>query len=93
MKKNTEEDGWRRFLERCAKIKSIHELEAFFDLFLTHSEKQEISLRILIIQELLKGEKTQREISKDLGVSIAKVSRGSNVLKTTEPRLKAFLEP
>ena len=92
MKQKTEEDGWRGFLGSCSKIKNITELDEFFSLFLTLSERQEIAGRALIIRELLKGGKTQREIARDLGVSIANVSRGSNVLKTTGSRLKKFLE-
>jgi TrpR family trp operon transcriptional repressor len=92
MNKKTEEDGWRGFLEHCKKAKTVKELEKYFHLFLTPTERQEISGRYLIVQALLKGEKTQREIAKDLEVSIANISRGSNMLKTTEPDLKKFLE-
>ena len=92
MKTKTEEDGWRGFLERCLKVKTIKDLEAYFTLFLTTTERQEIAGRYLIVQELLKGEKTQREIAHDLEVSIARITHGSNTLKTTKADLKKFLE-
>jgi len=92
MKTKTEEDGWRGFLERCLKVKTVKDLEAYFSLFLTATERQEIAGRYLIVQELLKGQKTQREIARDLEVSIANISRGSNVLKITGIDLKKFLE-
>ncbi|MFA6023690.1 MAG: Trp family transcriptional regulator [Candidatus Gracilibacteria bacterium] len=50
---------------------------------LTPAEIHDIHERILIMQELYKG-KPQREIAKKLGVSIAKVSRGSQVLQYGE---------
>jgi TrpR family trp operon transcriptional repressor len=92
METKTEKDGWRGFLERCQKAKTLNDLEAYFNLFLTPTERQEIAGRYLIVRELLKGEKTQREIAKDIGVSIANISRGSNMLKTTGDDLKKFLE-
>lgn len=91
MNKKDEEDGWRGFLRHCLKVKSEKELEALLDVYLTLSEKQEIAGRYLIIKALLKGEKPQREIAQEFQISIAKVSRGSNVLKITKPGLKKFL--
>ncbi len=92
MKKETEEDGWRLFLERCLRVESVKDLEDFFRLFLTPDERKEIAGRFLIVRELLKGEKSQREIARDLGLSIANISRGSNFLKITGSDLKKFLE-
>jgi TrpR family transcriptional regulator, trp operon repressor len=92
MKKKTEEDGWRGFLERCIKVESVTDLEDFFRLFLTPAERKEIAGRYLIVRELLRGEKSQREMARDLGLSIANISRGSNFLKITGSELKKFLE-
>lgn len=92
MKKETEEDGWRSFMERCLKAKDVNQLDDYLHLFLTAAERQEIAGRYLIIRELLKNETPQREISRDLGVSIAKISRGSNLLKELNPDLKKFLK-
>ncbi|MCB1084045.1 MAG: trp operon repressor, partial [Simkania sp.] len=55
-------------------------------------ERVDLSKRILIVQELLNGEKTQREMAKDLQVSIAKITRGSNELKGIDEKLKQFLK-
>ncbi len=82
------EDGWRGFIRLCSKAKSESELEELFWLFLTHEEREDIKTRYLIVQELLKGEKTQRRMAKDLGVSIAKITRGSNILKEASERLR-----
>ena len=62
-----------------------------FDLFFTPEEKDNLALRYLIIQELLQDEKSQREMAKNLNVSIAKITRGSNELKRISPKLLATL--
>ena len=87
-----EEDGWRGFLKLCSDGKGLNELDALFGLFLTAAEREAISTRYLIVRELLRGEKTQREIAKDLNVSIAKITRGSNFLKTIGPDLRRLLK-
>jgi TrpR family trp operon transcriptional repressor len=66
-------------------------LNEFFDLLLTLSEKEELTNRLLIINELLQRGKTQREIAAHLKVSLANVSRGSNALKTTNSNLTKLL--
>jgi len=92
VKKKTEEDGWRAFLECCLRVKTVNDLDDFYNVFLTQSEREEVARRYLIVRELLKGEKSQRDMARDLEVSIANISRGSNVLKITGDRLKKFLE-
>ncbi len=92
MKKTTEEDGWRSFLDLCLKAKSQKELGDLLDFFLTPTERSEVSTRCLIVRELLLGKKTQREMAKDLKVSIAKITRGSNILKTISADLRKLLE-
>ena len=87
-----DEDGWWRFLQICLKAKSPKRLDALFRVFLTSEERSAISKRALIVRELLKDKKTQREMAKDLEVSIAKITRGSNELKETEEELKQFLK-
>ncbi len=86
------EDGWWRFLEFCLKASSAKELNELLRLFLTHAERAEIANRYLIVKELVKNKKTQRAIAKDLQVSIAKITRGSNCLKEISPLLRSFLE-
>lgn len=89
MAKN-EEDGWRRFLDLCKKAPK-EELEELFQAVLTHTERREIAFRVLIFRELLRQEKTQREIAADLPISLAIVSRGSNALKTIKPEIRKLL--
>jgi TrpR family transcriptional regulator, trp operon repressor len=91
MKNKPIEPHWRDFLKLCEGIKKPEQLDEFFELFLTSSEREELTLRYLIIKELLKGERTQREIAKYLKVSISKITRGSNYLKMMDDDFKKFL--
>lgn len=84
--------GWRRFLTLCCDTKSPEQLNELFELFLTAEERNAIGLRVELISELLKGEKTQREIATDLEISIAKITRGSNALKIIPDSLRKFLK-
>lgn len=85
-----EEDGWRRFLTLCKKA-SLEELDELLKAILTHTERHEIAFRVLVFRELIRGERTQREIAADLPISLANVSRGSNVLKTMEPEIRTLI--
>jgi TrpR family trp operon transcriptional repressor len=83
-----EKDGWRGFLKLCREAKNEKELDELFWLFLTPEEREDIQTRFLIVRELIRGKKTQREMAKDLGVSIAKITRGSNFIKQMSKDLR-----
>lgn len=61
-------------------LNSEAEITAFFKDLLTESEIETLSKRWRILEMLLEG-KTQREIAKELQVSLCKVTRGSRILK------------
>lgn len=84
--------SWKSFLTLCLKSRNTDELAYLLDCFLTIEEKNNISLRFDIIKALLAGKLTQREMAEKLDVSIAKITRGSNALKSLDPKLKLFLE-
>lgn len=84
--------GFEKFIEICSRKLGSKELKAVFDLFLTPEEKANLGLRYMIIKELLESKKTQREIAKDLNVSIAKITRGSNELKRLRPEALKLLK-
>lgn len=86
------EKGWRNFLQAVQATKDPKLLSDLFEFFLTPEEKNSIETRCLIIKALLEQKSTQREISKNLSVSIAKITRGSNELKRISPKLLAFLK-
>ena len=83
--------GWRCFLNWCSGTQDPSLLTELFDCLLTPEEKESIETRCLIVQALLDQEKTQRQISEELKVSIAKITRGSNQLKRISPNLKSYL--
>lgn len=83
---------WHKFINHCLEFRNKEELGLFFDVMFTASEKIEFGNRLAIMNELLAGKKTQREIAQDLEVSIANISRGSNVIKNSNVDLKIALK-
>ncbi len=57
---------------------------------LTPQEMEEMALRLQIFKGLL-NDKSQRQLAKELNVSLATVSRGSRELKYGKPGLKKVL--
>lgn len=82
---NHHQERFQQFLELLISLNSKKELFQLLELFLSPDEREDIAARYVIIKELLKTNKTQRQISKDLNVSIAKITRGSNELKKIDP--------
>lgn len=86
------QDGWNTFTKICLTAKKTEALCALLDVFLTMEEKSDIAMRCLIIKNLLEQKKTQRQMAKELKVSIAKITRGSNELKRLDPKLIDYLK-
>lgn len=86
-----ENNNLKKFIKISTLIKDERQLEEFYELFLTSEERKDIAQRLEIVCELLKGENPQREIAKKLNTSIAKITRGSNCLKTASLDLKESL--
>jgi TrpR family trp operon transcriptional repressor len=84
--------GWRSFLSLCLAADDEKELTEVLGLFLTPEEKSSIETRCLIVKALLEQKITQRQMSEELEVSIAKITRGSNELKRISPKLLEFLQ-
>ncbi len=78
---HTQEKFYEAFLQACARLKTVDQYKYFFELFFTPEERKDISNRYVIVKELLEGSKTQREIAKNHRISIAQITRGSNMLK------------
>jgi len=91
MKNNLLILNWRGFIKLCLKTKTEKQLLALFALFLTEAEKEDIAVRHAIVRELLLGKKTQRELAKQFKISIAKITRGSNALRITDPKVKKLI--
>lgn len=87
----TKDAGWQNFLLLCQKESSCENLDELFSFFLTFEEKDQIATRVLLVRELLEKKKTQREIASELNISIAKITRGANLLKTLDNKVKSYL--
>ena len=83
--------GWRDFIAVCRHAHSDDELDALFKLLLTLDEQEQLGTRVELLRALLQGDKPQRAIAQDLKISIAKITRGSNALKTIDPGLRNYL--
>lgn len=76
-----EQSNWHEFIANCHALLTPNDLEKFFELVLTPSEREKIAARYQILYELNCNNLTQREIAAKLGVSIFNVTRGANQLK------------
>jgi TrpR family transcriptional regulator, trp operon repressor len=91
MEEKNSKGGWRSFLELCLHMETTDRLEKLFDLFFTFEERKDLESRFLLVKALIKKNSSQREIAKDLGVSISKITRGSNALKILDDDFREFL--
>lgn len=76
--------------EAFARLSSAEEVEQAFVDFLTVSEQRDLYSRWMIFKLLEQG-MTQRDISKLLGVSLCKITRGSRFLKSSKTIVKRML--
>ncbi len=78
-----------QLLLKAQKANLLGELLLFL---LTPGELDDLYKRLDLVSGILEGAQTQRELSANVGISIAKVTRGSNELKRCSIELKSFLE-
>ena len=71
---------------------SSAEQRELFSILLTEDERNALIARVNILNELLKGDLTQRQLSQALGVGIATVTRGSNEIKRLSDVQKTQLQ-
>jgi TrpR family transcriptional regulator, trp operon repressor len=65
-------------------------VEDFLECLLTPSEMDEIAKRWALVKQIASG-RPQREIAKDLGLSLCKITRGSRELKKESSAFKRML--
>ena len=81
---------FRDLYELFASVRSAKEAEVLLKDILTPQELDSVAERWQLIQMLATGV-PQREISKKLGISISKITRGSRMLKYGDGGFEAFL--
>lgn len=84
--------GWKDFLTLFSQVNAPELLDELCGLLFTLEEKEQLALRVELVKELIQGQKTQRDISRDLNISIAKITRGSNALKIVSDPLKDYIK-
>lgn len=83
-------DNIKELSEIMCKMNEEKELRQFLLEILTESELADLSKRWRIIKMLNSGY-TQREIAKELNVSLCKVTRGAKILKNKNAIVKKYL--
>lgn len=79
------------FAQLLAGIDDPALVEEVLAALLTPSEAHDLSARWELVKRLDQGE-TQRQIAKELGLSLCKITRGSRELKKPDSALKTLLK-
>lgn len=80
----------RKIAEILSQINSADEIIEFLNEILTESELSVLSKRWRILAMLSEG-RTQREIAKELSVSLCKITRGSKIYKKPNAIVNNYL--
>ena len=84
--------GWNQLVQLLVQVQDEQHMDELLRLLLTFNERESLANRYRIVQALLCSHKPQRQIAKELRVSIAKVTAGSNGLKHISGSLKQLLQ-
>ncbi|WP_395947332.1 trp operon repressor [Caedibacter taeniospiralis] len=82
------ESDWKSLVALLQQTKEKVEMNTLLDFLLTLEEKHQLANRYALAKAMIVAQKPQREIAKDLGVSISTVTRCSNALKLLPNEIK-----
>ena len=91
MSQNIKKKDMESFAKVLLGLKEMRDVNEFLNLFLTKSERESVLKRYKILVLLLKAKSTQREVSKQLNLSISKVTAGSKALQNTSQNMRKLL--
>jgi TrpR family trp operon transcriptional repressor len=91
-KQITEDDllqqGWQQLSDILLSMHSPKDMQTILQFLLSEEEAVQLSKRMLLIQRLIEGRAAQRHIAKELSMSLATITRCSNLLKQTPEGIK-----
>ncbi len=82
---------WQHLMKLVKDSAAKDQHEMLLTMMMTADERDALVARVNILNELLKGEISQRQISQMLGVGVATITRGSNELKSHSEEEKQSL--
>lgn len=82
---------WQLFVRLLMQSMKDDQFDPFLQLIFTPDERDSLATRTQIIEALLRGELSQRQLKEQLGVGIATITRGSNELKSAPDSFLAWL--
>lgn len=82
---------WQQFMTLLKQAVQEDKVDALLSMLLTVDERSALGLRLQITRELLNNQRPQREIQQQLNTSAATITRGSNMLKSVDPDILAWV--